>query len=105
MDSASLWTCRNDIRVNTPNPKDRLEMQHLQQKLGWYQKFKDEVLPHCLRFLAEYGADDIQRWNHDRRKTMVRMLDKSKRIYKIENKQRVKGQRVMTEFFTTSFQE
>ena len=100
-----LWTCRNDIRTNTPNPNDLLEMQNLRQKLGWYKKFKEEVLPHRLRFLAEYSDDDIKRWDRDRRKTMVRMLEKSRRIYEIENKQRVKGQRVMTEFFRTSFQE
>ena len=100
-----LWTCRNDIRTNTPNPKDLLEMQNLRQKLEWYKKFKEEVLPHRLRFLAEYSDDDIKRWDRDRRKTVVRMLDKSRRIYEIENKQRMKGQRVMTEFFRTSIQE
>ena len=70
-----------------------------------YKKFKEEVLPHRLQFLAEYSDDDMKRWDRNRRKTVVRMLDKSRRIYEIENKQRMKGQRVMTEFFRTSFQE
>lgn len=68
----------------------------------WYKKFKMQVLPHRLRFLAEYSNDDIKRWDRERRKTIVRMLEKSRKIYEIENKQRVKGQRVMTEFFKTT---
>jgi hypothetical protein len=100
-----ILTCRNDIRTNTPNPKDLLETQNLRQKLEWYKKYKEEVLPHCLRYLAEYSTDEIQRWDRDQRKTMVRMLEKSRKMYEIDNKQRVKGQRVMTEFFTTSFLE
>jgi hypothetical protein len=84
-----IWACRNDIRTNNPNPKDLLEMSNLQTKLEWYKKFKNEVLPHRLRFLAEYTQDNIRHWDRDRRKTMVRMLDKSKRIYEIEIKPRL----------------
>lgn len=94
-----IWLRRNDIRSNTPNPKDLLEMSNLYEKLEWYQKFRAEVLPHRLRFLAEYTKDDIRRWDRERRRTMVRILDKSKRIYELELKQRVRGQRVMTEYF------
>jgi hypothetical protein len=43
-----ILTCRNDIRTNTPNPKDLLETQNLRQKLEWYKKYKEEVLPHRL---------------------------------------------------------
>ena len=93
-----IWTCRNDIRNNNPNPRDLLEMSNLRSKLEWYRKFKNEVLPQHLRFLTDYSQDDIKRWDREKRQSMVRMLDKSKRIYEIEVKQRVAGQRVMTEF-------
>jgi hypothetical protein len=100
-----IWACRNDIRTNNPNPKDLLEMSNLRSKLEWYKKFKNEVLPQRLRFLTDYSQDDIKRWDRDRRQSMVRMLDKSKQIYEIEVKQRVVGQRVMTEFLRTPAEE
>jgi hypothetical protein len=101
----TVWACRNDIRVNTPNPKDLLETSNLREKLEWYRRFKNEVLPHHFRFLAEFTEDDIKRWDRERRKRMVRMLDKSKRIYEIELRQRIKGQRVMTEYFQPRVRE
>jgi hypothetical protein len=100
-----IWACRNDIKANTPNPKDLLEMSNLREKLEWYSRFKNEVLPHRLRFLAEFTEDDITKWDRDRRKTMVRMLDKSRRIYEIELRQRIKGQRVITEYFQPQVRE
>ena len=100
-----IWACRNDIRTNNPNPKDLLEMSNLRSKLEWYKKFKAEVLPHRLRFLADYSQDDIRKWDRDRRQSMVRMLDKSKRIYEIEIRQKVAGQRVMTEYLRTLAEE
>jgi hypothetical protein len=100
-----VWACRNDIRANTPNPKDLLEMSNLREKLEWYRKFKNEVLPHRLRFLADYTEDNIKRWDREQRITTVRMLDKSKRIYEIAMKQRARGQRVMTEYFQPRLRE
>ena len=82
-----------------------MDMSNLRSKLNWYKKFKNEVLPQLLRFLTDYSQDDIKRWDRDGRQSMVRMLDKSKRIYKIEVKQQVDGQRVMTEFLRAPAEE
>jgi hypothetical protein len=80
-------------------------MSNLRSKLEWYKKFKNEVLTQRLRFLTDYSQDDIKRWDRDRQQSMVRMLDKSKRIYEIEVKQRVVGQRVMTKFLRAPAEE
>lgn len=80
-------------------------MSNLREKLEWYRRFKNKVLSHRLRFLADYTEDDIKRWDRDRRKTLVRMLEKSKRLYEIELRQRIKGQRVMTEYFQPQVRE
>jgi hypothetical protein len=50
--------------------------------------------------MADLSIDEIDRWDCDKRRGTVRILDKAKEIYEIECRQRVKGQRVVTEFFS-----
>jgi hypothetical protein len=94
-----VWACRNDINSNNPNPKDLLEMANLRDKLRWYRKFRNEVLPERFRFMADISTNEIDQWDRDKRRGTVRILDKAKKIYEIECTQRVKGQRVVTEYF------
>ena len=94
-----IWNCRNDIKSNTPNPSDFLEMATLNEKLQWFRKYKNEVLPERFRYMAEFTQDEIRRWDRDKRRATIRILEKALKIYKIECKQRVSGQRVVTDFF------
>jgi hypothetical protein len=49
--------------------------------------------------LAEYRMEDVQRWDRGARQMQLMMLEKAKKIYAIECKQRVSGQQVMTDLF------
>jgi hypothetical protein len=68
----------NDINSNNPNPKDLLEMANLQDKLQWYKKFRMESLPERFRFMADYSIEEIDRWDRDKRRGTVRILDNVK---------------------------
>lgn len=87
------------MNSNNPNPKEVLAMANLRDKLRWYKKFRKEVLPERFRFMADLSTEEIDCWDRDKRRGTVRILDKAKKIHEIEFKQRVKGQRVVTEFF------
>jgi hypothetical protein len=94
-----IWTCHNDIKSNTPNPAELLEMASLKEKLKWYKKYKMEVLPARFRPMAKFSSEEIKWWDRDNRRAMIRILNIAVKIHQIQCKQRVKGQRVVTDFF------
>ena len=96
-----IWACRNDIHSNNANPKEVFEMDNLRDKLRWYKKYSKEVLPERFRFMVDFSNEEITYWDRDKRRGTVRILEKASKIYEIECKQRVKGQRVIIEFFQT----
>ena len=49
--------------------------------------------------MADISTNEIDQWDRDKRRGTVRILDRAKKIYEIECTQRVKGQRVVTEYF------
>jgi hypothetical protein len=95
-----VWDCRNDIMANNPNPSEMREMTKLRDKLRWYQQHQIEVLPERLRFLAAYQGADLKKWDREKCRATLRLLEKATSIHKIECRQRVRGQRVMTDFLT-----
>lgn len=97
-----VWECRNNIMANKPNPSEMREMTALREKLIWYRRHQIEVLPERFRFLVKYQVHDLRKWDRDRCRTALRLLDKAVKIHEIECRQRVRGQRVMTEFLTNS---
>jgi hypothetical protein len=74
-------------------------MTNLRDKLRWYKRFRIEVLPEQFHFMTDYSSEEVECWDRDRRRGTVWILDKARKIYEIECKQQVKGQRVVTEFF------
>jgi hypothetical protein len=71
----------------------------LGERLKWYHENKEEVLAVRHHFLAEFRLADVIKWDRRQRRTQLKMLDNAKRICEIECKQRVRGQRVITEMF------
>jgi hypothetical protein len=51
-----------------------------------------EFLPERFHFMTDYSSEEVDHWDRDRRRGTVRILHKARKIYKIECKQRVKGQ-------------
>lgn len=95
-----VWECRNNIMANKPNPSEMREMTALREKMMWYRRYKMEVLPERFRFLVTYNEGDLVKWDRERCRTTLRILDKAAKIHEIECRQRVRGQRVMTDFLT-----
>jgi hypothetical protein len=97
-----IWECRNNIMANKPNPSALREMTALREKLTWYRRHQVEVLPERFRFLVTYQVCDLKKWDRERCRAALRLLEKAAKIYEIECRQRVRGQRVMTDFLTSS---
>lgn len=91
-----IWEHRNHVLNNTPNPTALRELSSLRDRLLWYRRFKNQVLPPRFRFLARFRPDQLERWDRTRCRVALRQLDKARRIYEIECTQRVRGQQVMT---------
>ena len=85
------WELRNIILHHTPNPTALQEMKNLREKLRWYQQHKHLVLAPRHFSLTSYTQANIQE-----------LLERAKKIYEIECKQRVTGQQVLTEYFRLS---
>jgi hypothetical protein len=74
-------------------------MASLKEKLEWYKKYKMEVLPARFWPMAEFSLEEMKWWDRDKRRATIRILNKAVKIHQIEYKQRVKGHRVVTDFF------
>ena len=97
-----IWTKRNDIKNNNPNPNDVLEMRNLRDKLYWYKKYSAQVLPERLRMLIDYPTAEIKLWDRKKCRRHINLLKKAQEIYKIECQLRAKGQTILTDFYKTS---
>jgi hypothetical protein len=95
-----LWSLRNDIFNNIPNPSTLQDLTDLRDRLMWYHRFVNQVLPPRFRFIASFHEDSIHRWDRARCRLVLRQLDMTRRIYEIECTQRVRGQQVLTTWFT-----
>jgi hypothetical protein len=51
-------------------------------------------------FLASYSEYDIERWERNQCRTQLRVLENAQNIFEIEYRQRMRGKRVITEFFS-----
>jgi hypothetical protein len=74
-------------------------LRSLGERLQWFQDNKTIVLAPRHYMLAEYQMEDVNCWDRRARRMQLLMLEKAKKIYEIECKQRVSGQQVMTDLF------
>jgi hypothetical protein len=94
-----IWEYRNSRFNDNQNPAIEATLSMLGERLQWYYENKVEVLATRHRFLAEFRLADVIKWDRRQRQTQLKMLDDARRIYEIESRQRVRGQRVITEMF------
>jgi hypothetical protein len=92
-----IWEYRNSRFNETQNPAIEATLSTLGERLQWYHENKVEVLATRHHFLAEFRLADVIKWDRRQRRTQLKMLDNARRIYEIESRQRVRGQRVITE--------
>jgi hypothetical protein len=76
-------------------------LKKLEDRLRWYRDNKAEVLASRHHFLAEFRVADVIKWDRRQRRAQLKMLDNARRIYEIECRQRVQGQRVIMDMFLT----
>jgi hypothetical protein len=54
-----VWSLRNEIFNNIPNPSTLQELTDLRSRLLWYHRFMNQVLPPRFRFIASFQVDSI----------------------------------------------
>jgi hypothetical protein len=96
-----IWDHRNSRLHKDENPAMDESLRKLENRLRWYRDNKTEVLASRHHFLAEFRIADVIKWDRRQRRAQLKMLDNARRIYEIECKQRVQGQRVITDMFLT----
>lgn len=94
-----LWETRNNILAQTENPTVLLETRTLREKVQWYKRFSRQVLAQRHQHLTDFTEEDIAEWDKVRCRKEIRTLDAAKEIYEIECTQRMRGQRVITDWF------
>jgi hypothetical protein len=97
-----IWELRNNILHNKPNPTTLRETESLRDKLRWYSKYKSITIAPRHYFLTNYTNKDIDRWNRDQCRVQLKILANAQNIFEIECRQRMRGQRVITDFFNQS---
>ena len=93
-----LWETRNNI-AQTENPTVLLETRTLREKVQWYKRFSRQVLAQRHQHLTDFTEEDIAEWDKVRCRKEIKTLDAAKEIYEIECTQRMRGQRVITDWF------
>ena len=93
-----LWELRNNILTPTDNPTVLREQKTLQERLHWFKRFAEQVLAERHRKLADFRSEEVRSWNRKQCRKRLKTLEIAGEIYEIECKQRVRGQRVMTDW-------
>jgi hypothetical protein len=93
-----LWELRNNILARTDNPTVLREQKTLQERLHWFKRFAGKVLAQRHRKLTDFKREEVSSWNRKQCRKRLKTLEIAWEIYEIECKQRVRGQRVMTEW-------
>jgi hypothetical protein len=99
-----IWEYRNKKLHRAKNSAMSTMLRSLGERLQWFQDNKTIVLAPRHYMLAEYRMEDVHRWDRRARRMQLLMLEKAKKIYAIECKQRVSGQQVMTDLFPSRVQ-
>jgi hypothetical protein len=81
------------------------ETENLREKLRGFCKHKFTTIAPRHQFLASYLEHDIERWGRSQCRVQLRVLENAQNIFEIECRQRIRGQRVITEFFSQEINE
>jgi hypothetical protein len=99
-----VWEYRNNRLHRMENSAMSSMMRTLGDRLQWFQDNKTIVLAPRHYMLVEFRVEDVQRWDRRARRMQLLMLEKARKIYAIECKQRVSGQQVITDLFPSRAQ-
>ena len=95
-----MWELRNNILHKKPNPTVLRETEHLQEKLSWFRRHKSiAIAPHHY-FLSSFTEVELQRWDRSKCCAQLRVLESVQHIHELECHQRMRGQRVIPEYFS-----
>ena len=93
-----IWELRNNILARSDNPTVLREQRTLAERLKWFHRFSQQVLAQRHRRLIDFEIEEVDKWDRKLSRKKLKMLETAREIYDIECKQRVRGQRVMTEW-------
>jgi hypothetical protein len=93
---------RNNILHKKPNPTVLRETEHLREKLDWFRKHKSLAIAPRHYYLASYTERETQRWDRAQCRAQLGVLENAQQIFALECRQRMRGQRVITEYFSNN---
>ena len=93
-----IWELRNNIMARSDNPTVLREQRTLEDRLKWFYRFSQRVLAQRHRRGIDFEIEEVDKWDRKLSRKKLKMLETAREIYEIECKQRVRGQRVMTEW-------
>jgi hypothetical protein len=97
-----VWEMRNNILHKKPNPTVLREAEHLREKLDWFRKQKSIAIAPRHYFLASFTEIETRRWDRAQCRAQLGVLENAQRIFALECRQRMRGQRVITEYFSNN---
>ena len=75
--------------------------QSLSAKLLWFQQNKEQVLARSDQFLANIDVSRIDKLNRSTKQRWIKNLEKARKAFEVENKQRRNGQAPITDWLVT----
>jgi hypothetical protein len=94
-----VWEMRNNILHKKPNPTVLRETEHLWDKLDWFRRHKSIAIAPRHYFLASFTEEELRRWHRSQCRAQLGVLENAQQIYELECQHRMRGQRVITEYF------
>jgi hypothetical protein len=93
--------CGTTYYITNPTPPHCARLKTFETNC----EYKSITIASRHYFLASCSDNDIDRWNRDQCRVQLRVLENAQNIFEIECRQRMKGQRVITEFFSPDNKE
>ena len=99
--SNPIWKTRNEV-LHGPNSRYGYALeQSLSAKLLWFQQNKEQVLARSDQFLANIDVSRIDKLNRSTKQRWIKNLEKARKAFEVENKQRRNGQAPITDWLVT----
>jgi hypothetical protein len=94
----TLWRNRNEIAHSTDNRARQQEQETWAARLRWYLE-NSQVISPLDQFVLNYTEEGIQSMPSATRRRLVQNLERLERIYAVELRARVRGQRTLQSYF------
>ena len=99
-----IWRARNEIVHHGNNLNRQVDESHIDRRLRWYKDHHQDILAHQDFNLTAYDLCELHILTLASKREHLRQLDIAKKRYSIETQLWAKGQRVITQYFSSTKQ-